>query len=192
MARPIETAVECRKELAALSATFEQPGWELKIKSAFPRWRDRTAQRLSQSVSLKASAEFAGLTRKRHSAPSESWVDIVARHLAFLEALINDIQSHPEEYGPAVIARERTVATAARERARTTPNRVVAAPPKEITMSWLTSNLNARILTFYVLTLLAAFALGVRVAHVPAIARIVGPPASVPPDTVRRPGGIAP
>jgi hypothetical protein len=64
MTRPIETAVECRQELIALSANFQDAGWKFKIESTFPRWRDRTEQRLGASISQKASKDFARLQRK--------------------------------------------------------------------------------------------------------------------------------
>src|SRR5665213_1426811 len=118
MARPIETVVECRQELAALSATYEQAGWKFKIEGAFPRWRQRTEQRLAQLVSLKASTHFAALNHKPRSGRNETWIDVVVMHLAFLEELVNDVQVHPEEYGTSVIAHERRVTTAARDRDR--------------------------------------------------------------------------
>jgi len=186
MARPIETVVECRQQLAALGATFEQVGWEMKIKSSFPRWRDRTQQRLAQFVSRKASTEFAGLARKRRAAQSEPWVDVIARHLAFLEALIDDIQAHPEEYGAAAIARERTIATAARERERTTPKKVSVTESTEVTLSWLAHHLSVRLVAFYVVSLLVAFAIGVRVSHVAPGKQMVGPPAGATTDSVRQ------
>ncbi len=192
MPRPIEAVVESRQELVALSATFEQAGWEAKIKSSFPRWRNRAEQRLAQFVSVKVSTEFAGLTRKRRAAQSESWTDVVARHLSFLEVLVSDVQAHPEEYGPSVIARERTVATAARDRERTTPTRVPAAEPKRVTLAWLARHLSLHLVAFYVVSILAAFALGVGVARVAGTTRSVGAADGIIADTVVHPPATPP
>ena len=52
------------------------------------------------------------------TAQNESWTDVVALYLTFLEELIHDVQIHPEDYGPSVIAHERRVSTAAREAAK--------------------------------------------------------------------------
>jgi hypothetical protein len=183
MPRPIETAVECRQELIALSGTFEQVGWKFKIESSFPRWRDRTEHRLSAFVSLKASSEYAALSRKPSHVHTETWVDVVAKHLAFLEELVHDVQIHPEEYGASVIAHERRMRAAARGEAKTTPKKVQLTEPTKVTFAWLLHHLPAKFVAIYVGSLLAAFALGVRVAHVPAVARIVGPPARVAADT---------
>lgn len=184
MQRPIEAVVESRQELVALSSTFEQAGWESRIRSAFPRWRNRTEQRLAQSVSLKASTEFAGLSRKRRAAKSESWTDVVARHLSFLEVLVNDVQLHPEEYGPSVIARERTVATASRDREGSTPGKVLVAAPTKVTLAWLFRHLSLQLAAFYVVSILAAFALGMGVARMAGTTRSVGAADGIIADTV--------
>ena len=187
MPRPIETAVESRQELVALSATYEQASWKFKIESSFPRWRDRTEQRLAASVSQKASTEFGRLPRKpKHN---ESWIDVVAKNLAFLEELVHDVQIHPDEYGPSVIAHERRMTTAARDRSNPTLGNVLLAAPGKVTLGWLSRrHLSVPLAAIYVGSLLAAFALGVRLAHVPGIERIVGPlvgirvdPADAPP-----------
>ncbi len=171
MPRPIEIAVECRQELVALSATYEQASWKFKIESSFPRWRDRTEQRLAAAVSQKASSEFGRLQRKPRL--NESWIDVVAKNLAFLEELVHDVQIHPDEYGPSVIAHERRMTTAARDRSNSTPRRVPVAEPEKVTLGWLARrNLSVPLIAIYVGSLAAAFALGVRLAHVPAIERI--------------------
>lgn len=187
MPRPIETAVECRQELIALSGTFEQVGWKFKIESSFPRWRDRTEHRLAAFVSLKASSELAALARKPIHAHNETWVDVVAKHLAFLEELVHDVQIHPEEYGASVIAHERRMRSAARGESKTTPKKVPLTAPAKVTLAWLLHHLPLTFVAIYVGSLLAAFALGVRVAHVPAIARMVSPPSGIPADTPKEP-----
>ncbi len=172
MPRPIEIAVECRQELVALSTTYEQASWKFKIESSFPRWRDRTEQRLAAAVSQKASSEFARLQRKPR--PNESWIDVVAKNLAFLEELVHDVQIHPDEYGPSVIAHERRMTTAARDRSNSTPRRVPVAEPEKVTLGWLARrNLSVPLIAIYVGSLVAAFALGVSLAHVPAVERII-------------------
>ncbi|MDQ2767738.1 MAG: hypothetical protein M3Y30_11345 [Gemmatimonadota bacterium] len=172
MPRPIEIAVECRQELVALSTTYEQASWKFKIESSFPRWRDRTERSLAASVSLKVSAEFARLQRKPRS--NDSWIDVVAKNLAFLEELVHDVQIHPDEYGPSIIAHERRMSTAARDRSNPTPTRVPVAEPEKVTLLWLAKrNLSVPLIAIYVGLLVAAFALGVRLAHVPAVERIV-------------------
>jgi hypothetical protein len=187
MPRPIETAVECRQELIALSGTFEQVGWKFKIESAFPRWRDRTEHRLAAFVSLKASSELAALARKPIHAYNETWVDVVAKHLAFLEELVHDVQIHPEEYGASVIAHERRLRAAARGESKTTPKKVPLTEPTKVTLAWLLHHLPFKFVAIFLGSLLAAFALGVRVAHVQAIKRVVGPPAGIPADTPSAP-----
>ncbi|MDB4909480.1 MAG: hypothetical protein JWO39_303 [Gemmatimonadetes bacterium] len=187
MTRPIETAVECRQELIALSGSYQQVGWKLKIESAFPRWRDRSEQRLAASVSLKASTEFARLVRKPRHVQNETWIDVVAMHLAFLEELIHDVQIHPEDYGASVIAHERRVTSAAREAAKNTPRKVPLTEPEEITLAKLVHRPSATLVAIYFGSLLAAFALGVRVAHVPAVVRIVGPVLGIAADTAKAP-----
>ena len=186
MTRPIETAVECRQELIALSANFQDAGWKFKIESTYPRWRDRTEQRLGASVSLKASSDFARLQRKPRAVHNESWTDVVAMHLAFLEELIHDVQIHPEEYGASVIAHERRIA-AAREAAKTPPRKGSLTERKEITLGWQFRNLSFAVIAIYLVSVLAAFALGIRAAHVPAIVRVVGPVVGVPADSVKQP-----
>ncbi len=172
MPRPIETVVECRQELVALSKTYEQAAWQLKIESSFPRWRARAEQRLVASVSQKASSELARLQRKPR--PDETWIDVVAKNLAFLEELVHDVQIHPDEYGPSVIAHERRMTTAARDRSNPTFGRVPTAEPEKVTLGWLARrNLSVPLMAIYVASLVAAFALGVRLAHVPAFERIV-------------------
>ena len=190
MSRPIETAVDCRRELIALSQTFEQLGWKLKIESAFPRWRDRTEQRLGESVSHKASTDFAALQRKPRHAQNESWIDVVAMHLAFLEELINHVQIHPEEYGASVIAHERRMTFAAPEAEKITPKRVPLTEPEKVTHARTFHHLSVTVVAVYLVSLLAAFALGVRVAHVPAIIRIVGPLLGIAADTAKAPSVI--
>jgi hypothetical protein len=185
MARPIETAVDCRQELLALSASFKEVGWKFKIESTFPRWRDRTEQRLGASVSHKASTEFARLQRKPRSVQNESWIDVVAMHLAFLEEFIHDVQIHPEEYGASVIAHERRMASAAREAAKITPKKVPLTEREEITLAWRFHHLSVTVVAIYLGSLVAAFALGIRVAHVPAIIRIVGPLLGIAADTAK-------
>lgn len=171
MPRPIETAVECRQELVALSSTYEQASWKFKIESSFPRWRDRTEQRLAAAVSKKAASEFARLQRRPRS--SESWIDVVAKNLSFLEELVHDVQIHPDEYGPSVIAHERRMTTAARDRSSPTGGRVPVAEPEKVTLGWLARrNLSVPLVAIYIGSLVAAFALGVRLAHVPAIERL--------------------
>ncbi|HEV7703588.1 MAG TPA: hypothetical protein VGO46_04810 [Gemmatimonadaceae bacterium] len=187
MTRPIETAVECRHELIALSANFQDPGWKFKIESTFPRWRDRTDQRLAASVSQKASKDFSRLVRKPRSVHNESWTDIVALHLAFLEELVHDVQIHPDEYGPSVIAHERRVETAAREATKTTPNKGQPVRREEITLGWRIRHPSYTVIAVYIVSVLAAFVIGVRMAHVPAIARFVGPMKGVVADTAKRP-----
>lgn len=172
MPRPIEIAVECRQELVALSTTYEQASWKFKIESSFPRWRDRTEQRLATAVSQKASSEFGRLQRKPR--PNESWIDVVAKNLAFLEELVHDVQIHPDEYGPSVIAHERRMTTAARDRSNPTPRRVPITGPEKVTLGWLARrNLSVPLIAIYVGSLVAAFALGVRLAHVPAVEQII-------------------
>lgn len=187
MVRPIETAVGCRQELIALSGTFEQVGWKFKIESAFPRWRDRTEQRLGSFVSHKAATEFAALRRKPRYVQNESWIDVVAMHLAFLEELIHDVQIHPEEYGASVIAHERRMTSAAVEAAKITARKAPLTEPKEITLAWRFKHLSATLVAIYLGSLLAAFALGIRAARMPAIIRIVGPPPGVAADTAKAP-----
>ena len=190
MTRPIETAVDCRQELIALSANFQDVGWKFKIESTFPRWRDRTEQRLGASVSLKASTDFARLQRKPRAVHNESWTEVVAMHLAFLEELIQDVQIHPEEYGAAVIAHERRIA-AAREAAKTAPRKGSLTERQEITLGWRLRNLSFAVVAIYLGSVLAAFALGIRVAHVPAVVRLVGPLVGVRADTAKEPS-VAP
>jgi len=165
MARPIEIVVECRQELVALSATYEQAGWKFKIEGAFPRWRQRTEQRLAQLVSLKASTHFAALNHKPRPGRSESWIDVVAMHLAFLEELVNDVQVHPEAYGPAVVAHERRVTTAARDRERAARREESSSGPKKVSLSWLFRHLSGAVIAFYVVSLLVAFALGLALSR---------------------------
>ena len=160
MARPIETVVECRQELVALSATYEQAGWKFKIEGAFPRWRQRTEQRLAQLVSVKASTHFAALNHKPRPGRSETWIDVVAMHLTFLEELVNDVQVHPDDYGPSVIAHERRVTTAARERERAARREESSSGPRKATLAWLFKHLSGAIIAFYLGSLLVAFALG--------------------------------
>ena len=189
MTRPIETAVECRQELIALSANFQDPGWKFKIESTFPRWRDRAEQRLGASVSQKASKDFARLVRKPRSVHNESWTDIVALHLAFLEELVHDVQIHPDEYGPSVIAHERRVELAAREAKKTTPNKGQPVKREEITLGWRFRHPSYTVIAIYVVSVFAAFVLGIRVAHVPAVMRLVGPLVGVAADTVKKTSG---
>ena len=186
MTRPIETAVDCRQELISLSAGFQEPGWKFKIESTFPRWRDRTEQRLGASVSRKASKDFAKLLRKPRSVHNESWTDVVALHLAFLEELVHDVQIHPDEYGLSVIAHERRMESAA-EAKKTTPNKGPLVPREEITLGWRFRHPSVTIIALYLASLLAAFALGIRVARVPAVVRVVGPITGVAADTVKKP-----
>lgn len=160
MARPIETVVECRQELVALSATYEQAGWKFKIEGAFPRWRQRTEQRLAQLVSVKASTHFAALNHKPRSGRNETWIDVVAMHLTFLEELVNDVQVHPEEYGASVIAHERRVTTAARDRDRAARKEESSSGPKKVTLAWLFKHLSGAVIAFFLGSLLVAFALG--------------------------------
>ena len=160
MARPIETVVECRQELVALSATYEQAGWKFKIEGAFPRWRQRTEQRLAQLVSVKASTHFAALNHKPRPGRSETWIEVVAMHLTFLEELVNDVQVHPDDYGPSVIAHERRVTTAARERERAARREESSSGPRKATLAWLFKHLSGAIIAFYLGSLLVAFALG--------------------------------
>jgi hypothetical protein len=188
MTRPIETVVECRQELVALSANFQDPGWKFKIESTFPRWRDRTEQRLGASVSQKASKDFGRLLRKPRSVHNESWTDVVALQLAFLEELIHDVQIHPDEYGASVIAHERRV-EAAREATKTTPNKGQPVKREEITLGWRIRHPSYTVIALYIVSVLAAFALGVRLAHVPAVMRVVGPLVGVAADTVKRGSG---
>ncbi|MDQ2930066.1 MAG: hypothetical protein M3Y05_04500 [Gemmatimonadota bacterium] len=158
--------------MVALSSTYEQASWKFKIESSFPRWRDRTEQRLAASVSQKASSEFARLQRK--PTVHESWIDVVAKNLAFLEELVHDVQIHPDDYGPSVIAHERRMTTAARDRSNPTPSRTLIANPERVTLGWLARrNLSVPLIAIYVGSLLAAFALGIRLAHVPAVERII-------------------
>lgn len=186
MTRPIETAVECRKELVALSANFQDAGWKLKIESTFPRWRDRTEQRLGASISQKASKDFARLVRKPRSVHNESWTDVVALHLSYLEELVQDVQIHPDEYGAAVIAHERRVEAAAREVKKNTPDKGQPVKREEITLGWRFRHPSVTVIAIYVVSVLAAFALGVRVAHVPAVVRLVGPLVGVTADTAKK------
>ena len=160
MARPIETAVECRQELVALSATYEQAGWKFKIEGAFPRWRQRTEQRLAQMVSLKASTHYAALNHKPRPGRSETWIDVVATHLAFLEELVNDVQIHPEDYGPSVIAHERRITTAARDRERAARKEESLSGPRKVTLPWLFKHLSGPVIAFYLGSLVVAFAIG--------------------------------
>jgi hypothetical protein len=185
MTRPIETAVECRKELIALSANFQDAGWKLKIESTFPRWRDRTEQRMGTSISQKASKDFARLVRKPRVAHNESWTDVVALHLSYLEELVHDVQIHPDDYGASVIAHERRV-EAAREATRTTPNKGQPVKREEITLGWRFRHPSITVIVLYLVSVLAAFAIGVRVAHVPAVIRLVGPLVGVAADTAKR------
>lgn len=177
MARPIEIVVECRQELVALSATYEQAGWKFKIEGAFPRWRQRTEQRLAQLVSLKASTHFAALNHKPRPGRSESWIDVVAMHLAFLEELVNDVQVHPEAYGPAVVAHERRVTTAARDRERAARKEESSSGPKKVSLSWLFHHLSGAVIAFYLVSLLVAFALGLALS----LARVSTPSAAPAP-----------
>jgi hypothetical protein len=185
MTRPIETAVECRQELVALSANFQDPGWKFKIESTFPRWRDRSEQRMGASLSQKASKDFGRLVRKPRAVHNESWTDIVALHLAFLEELVHDVQIHPDEYGPSVIAHERRIEAATRE--KTTPNKGPLVKREEITLGWRFRHPSITVIAIYIVSVLAAFALGIRMAHVPAVIRVVGPLVGVAADTVKRP-----
>ena len=184
MTRPIETVVECRQELVALSTNFQDPGWKFKIESTFPRWRDRSEQRLGASVSQKAAKDFGRLLRKPRAVHNESWTDVVALQLAFLEELVHDVQIHPDEYGASVIAHERRV-EAAREATKTTPNKGQPVKREEITLGWRIRHPSITVIVFYVASVLAAFALGVRVARRPAVARIVGPGVGIT-DTANR------
>ena len=186
MTRPIETAVECRQELIALSANFQDTSWKFKIESTFPRWRDRTEQRLGASISQKASKDFARLQRKPRAAHNESWTEVVAMHLAYLEELIHDVQIHPDEYGASVIAHERRVEAAAREAKKTTPNKGPLVKREEITLGWRFRHPSITVIVLYIASVLAAFALGVRVAHVPAVIRLVGPLVGVAADTAKK------
>jgi hypothetical protein len=179
MTRPIETVVECRQELVALSTNFQDPGWKFKIESTFPRWRDRSEQRLGASVSQKAAKDFARLLRKPRSVHNESWTEVVALQLAFLEELIHDVQIHPDEYGASVIAHERRV-EAAREEKKTTPNKGQPVKREEITLGWRIRHPSITVIVFYIASVVAAFALGVRAARVPAVVRIVGPVVGAP------------
>jgi hypothetical protein len=187
MARPIEIVVDCRKELVALSATYEQAGWKFKIEGAFPRWRQRTEQRLAQQVSVKASTHFAAINHKPRSARSETWIEVVAMHLTFLEELINDVQVHPEDYGASVIAHERRVTTAARDRDRAARREESSSGPRKATIAWLFKHLSGAVIAFYLGSLLVAFALGFVLSR----ARVVGGPAAVAPggtaDSARPP-----
>ncbi|MEO8879131.1 MAG: hypothetical protein ABI446_01920 [Gemmatimonadaceae bacterium] len=123
-------------------------------------------------MSQKASSEFARLPRKPR--PKESWIDVVAKNLAFLEELVHDVQIHPDEYGPSVIAHERRMTTAARDRSNPTPSRARVAEPEKVTLGWLARrNLSVPLIAIYVGSLAAAFALGVRLAHVPMVERII-------------------
>ena len=185
MARPIETAVECRQELVSLSKTFEQAGWKFKIESAFPRWRDRTEQRLGANVSLKASTDFARLQRKPRQLQKETWIDVVAMHLAFLEELVHDVQIHPEEYGPSVIAHERRMTTAARERSKPTSRKEPLTAPGPVSLSWLLRHLSVTIIAMYFGSLVVAFALGIAVARISAADRVVKSQPSTVADTTR-------
>ena len=187
MARPIETAVECRQELVALSKTFEQAGWKFKIESAFPRWRDRTEQRLSAAVSLKASTEFARLQRKPRQLQNETWVDVVAMHLAFLEELVHDVQIHPEEYGASVIAHERRVNTAARDRSNPKFRKEPLTAPGPVSLAWLFRHLSATIIAIYFGSLLLAFALGWVVARVTTGDRVSATTPGTASDSARSP-----
>jgi hypothetical protein len=187
MARPIETAVECRQELVALSKTFEQAGWKFKIESSFPRWRDRTEQRLGAAVSLKASTEFARLQRKPRQLQNETWVDVVAMHLAFLEELVHDVQIHPEEYGPSVIAHERRVNTAARERSNPKSRKEPLTAPGPVSLAWLFRHLSVTIVAIYAGSVLLAFALGVVVGRGSVSGRVVERVQGAVVDTAKAP-----
>ena len=187
MTRPIETAVECRQELIALSANFQDPGWKFKIESTFPRWRDRTEQRLGASVSQKASKDFGRLLRKPRSVQNESWTDVVALHLAFLEELVHDVQIHPDEYGASVIAHERRLEAAARGATKTTPNKGQPVKREEITLGWRIRHPSITVIVVYIVSVLAAFAFGIRMAHVPAVMRLMGPLVGIAADTAKKP-----
>jgi hypothetical protein len=185
MARPIETVVECRQELVALSATYEQAGWKFKIEGAFPRWRQRTEQRLAQLVSLKASTHFAALNPKPRPGRSETWIDVVAMHLSFLEELVNDVQVHPEDYGASVIAHERRITTAARDRERAARKEESSSGPRKVTLSWLFNHLSGAVVAFYLGSLLIAFALGFVFSRARGVGRATSPAAGSKVDSVR-------
>lgn len=187
MARPIETVVECRQELVALSATYEQAGWKFKIEGAFPRWRQRTEQRLAQLVSLKASTHFAALNHKPRSGRNETWIDVVAMHLAFLEELVNDVQVYPEEYGASVIAHERRVTTAARDRERAARKEESSSGPKKVTLAWLFKHMSGAVITFYFGSLLVAFALGFVFSRARVASRPATPATGGTADSARSP-----
>ena len=175
MSRPIESVVECRQELVALSATYEQAGWKFRIEGAFPRWRQRTEQRLAQSVSLKSSTHFAALNHKPRSGRNETWIDVVAMHLTFLEELVNDVQVHPEEYGPSVIAHERRVTTAARDRDRAARKEESSSGPRTVTLTWLFKHLSGAVVTFYIGSLVVALALGLVFSRTRVASRLLAP-----------------
>jgi hypothetical protein len=177
MSRPIETVVECRQELVALSATYEQAGWKFRIEGAFPRWRQRTEQRLAQSVSLKSSTHFAALNHKPRSGRNETWIDVVAMHLTFLEELVNDVQVHPDEYGPSVIAHERRVTTAARDRDRAARKEESSSGPRRVTLAWLFKHLTGAVIALYLGSLLVAFALGFVISRASVFSRAGAPAA---------------
>jgi hypothetical protein len=187
MARPIETVVECRQELVALSATYEQAGWKFKIEGAFPRWRQRTEQRLAQLVSVKSSTHFAALNHKPRSGRNETWIDVVAMHLTFLEELVNDVQVHPEEYGPSVIAHERRVTTAARDRDRAARKEESSSGPRRATLAWLFKHLSGGVIAFYIGSLLVAFALGFVLSRARVAVRSGAPATGGVADSTRPP-----
>jgi hypothetical protein len=187
MARPIEIVVECRQELVALSATYEQAGWKFKIEGAFPRWRQRTEQRLAQLVSLKASTHYAALNHKPRPGRSETWIDVVATHLAFLEELVNDVQIHPEDYGPSVIAHERRITTAARDRERAARKEESSSGQRKVKLAWLFSHLSGAVIAFYLASLLVAFALGFVISHVRIAVRPAGAGTAGAADSARSP-----
>jgi hypothetical protein len=187
MARPIETVVECRQELVALSATYQQAGWKFKIEGAFPRWRQRTEQRLAQLVSAKASTHFAALNHKPRPGRNETWIEVVAMHLTFLEELVNDVQVHPEEYGPSMIAHERRVTTAARDRDRAARKEESSSGPKRVTLLWLSKHLSAAVIAFYLVSLLVALAVGFVIARARVGSGPEAPAASGMADSTRSP-----
>lgn len=118
---------------------------------------------------------------------NETWIEIVAMHLTFLEELVNDVQVHPEGYGTSVIAHERRVTTAARDRERAARREESSSGPKKVSLSWLFHHLSNAVIAFYLVSLFVAFALGLVFMRARVATRAATPSPGSTADSARSP-----